>query len=43
VSFEHLAAAYGWGYQRITNRGELDAVLTAPVGAPTIIEVALNA
>ena len=43
VSFEHLAAAYGWGYQCITNRGELDAVLTAPVGAPTIIEVALNA
>jgi 2-succinyl-5-enolpyruvyl-6-hydroxy-3-cyclohexene-1-carboxylate synthase len=42
VSFEHLAAAYGWGYQRVTNRGELDAVLTAPVVGLSIIEVTLQ-
>jgi len=43
VSFEHLATAYGWGYQLITNRGELEAVLTAPVNEPTVVEVALFA
>jgi len=42
VSFEHLAGAYGWSYLRVTNRGELDAVLTAPVTEPAIVEVALQ-
>lgn len=42
VSFEHLAAAYGWSYTQVTNRGELDAVLTAPVEGLGIVEVRLN-
>lgn len=42
VSFEHLAAAYGWRYVRVMNRGELDAVLTAPVTGPEIVEVTLQ-
>ncbi len=40
VSFEALAAAYGWTYLRATNRGELDQALTASAG-PTLIEVPL--
>ena len=40
VSFEALAAAYGWTYLRAANRGELDQALTAPAG-PTLIEVPL--
>jgi 2-succinyl-5-enolpyruvyl-6-hydroxy-3-cyclohexene-1-carboxylate synthase len=40
VSFELLAAAYGWTYLRATNRGELDQALTASTG-PTLIEVPL--
>jgi 2-succinyl-5-enolpyruvyl-6-hydroxy-3-cyclohexene-1-carboxylate synthase len=40
VSLEHLAAAYGWEYRRVSTRGELDQALTA-VAAPTIIEVPL--
>jgi 2-succinyl-5-enolpyruvyl-6-hydroxy-3-cyclohexene-1-carboxylate synthase len=40
VSFEALAAAYGWTYLRATNRGELDQALTASTG-PTLIEVPL--
>jgi 2-succinyl-5-enolpyruvyl-6-hydroxy-3-cyclohexene-1-carboxylate synthase len=40
VSFEALAAAYGWTYLRATNRGELDQALTASIG-PTLIEVPL--
>jgi 2-succinyl-5-enolpyruvyl-6-hydroxy-3-cyclohexene-1-carboxylate synthase len=40
VSFEQLAAAYGWTYLRATNRGELDQALTASTG-PTLIEVPL--
>jgi 2-succinyl-5-enolpyruvyl-6-hydroxy-3-cyclohexene-1-carboxylate synthase len=40
VSFEALAAAYGWAYLRATNRGELDQALTASTG-PTLIEVPL--
>lgn len=42
VSFEHLAAAYRWQYQRVTNRGELEAVLTAPVDGLSIVEVSLH-
>jgi len=40
VSLEHLAAAYGWGYLKATNRGELDQALTASL-EPTVIEVPL--
>lgn len=41
VSLEHLAAAYGWEYRRLANRGELDAGLGAS-DAPTLIEVPLE-
>jgi 2-succinyl-5-enolpyruvyl-6-hydroxy-3-cyclohexene-1-carboxylate synthase len=41
VSFEALAAAYGWTYLRAVNRGELDQALTASTG-PTLIEVPLQ-
>ena len=38
VSLEQLAAAYGWTYRRVANRGDLDAALT-PTEGPTLIEV----
>jgi 2-succinyl-5-enolpyruvyl-6-hydroxy-3-cyclohexene-1-carboxylate synthase len=41
ASIEQLAAAYGWDYRRVANRGELDAALTA-TDAPTIVEVPLT-
>jgi 2-succinyl-5-enolpyruvyl-6-hydroxy-3-cyclohexene-1-carboxylate synthase len=41
VSLEHLAAAYGWEYRLIANRGELDSSLT-PGAGPTLIEVPLT-
>ena len=41
VSFEQLAAAYGWEYRLLRNRGELDSGLTAS-NAPTLIEVPLT-
>ena len=40
VSFEQLAAAYGWAYIKVTNRGELDEALT-PTEGVTLIEVPL--
>lgn len=40
VSLSHLAAAYGWQYKKVTNRGELDDALT-PTENPTLIEVPL--
>ncbi|MBC7590213.1 MAG: 2-succinyl-5-enolpyruvyl-6-hydroxy-3-cyclohexene-1-carboxylic-acid synthase [Salinibacterium sp.] len=40
VSIEHLAAAYGWSYLRVENRGGLDQALTASTGQ-TVIEVLL--
>jgi len=40
VSFESLAAAYGWTYLRAANRGQLDQALTAS-DVPTLIEVPL--
>jgi 2-succinyl-5-enolpyruvyl-6-hydroxy-3-cyclohexene-1-carboxylate synthase len=40
VDFEHIAAAYGWEYRRVANRGELEAALT-PTEQPVLIEVAL--
>lgn len=42
VSFEHLARAYGWQYQLVTNRGELDAVLTSPVDGLSLVELTLQ-
>lgn len=41
ATIEHLAAAYGWEYQRISTRGELEQLLTVPVAAPCIVEVPL--
>jgi 2-succinyl-5-enolpyruvyl-6-hydroxy-3-cyclohexene-1-carboxylate synthase len=40
VSIEQLAAAYGWEYRHVANRGELDSSLSAS-DTPTIIEVPL--
>lgn len=41
VSFEHLAAAYGWSYQRVATRAELERTLTAPVTGLSVLEVTL--
>ena len=41
VNLEQLAAAYGWVYKKVTNRGELDEALT-PTEATTLIEVPLR-
>lgn len=41
VSFEHLAAAYGWSYQTVDTRAELERTLTAPVAGLTLLEVTL--
>jgi 2-succinyl-5-enolpyruvyl-6-hydroxy-3-cyclohexene-1-carboxylate synthase len=41
VDLEHLAAAYGWSYKRVTNRGQLDEMLTPSEGL-TIVEVPLE-
>ncbi len=41
VDLAQLAAAYGWGYARAENRGELDAVFTTPVAGPMLVEVPL--
>ncbi|MGL4339784.1 MAG: 2-succinyl-5-enolpyruvyl-6-hydroxy-3-cyclohexene-1-carboxylic-acid synthase [Rhodoglobus sp.] len=40
VSIEQLAAAYGWLYTRVENRGQLDQALTAAT-APMMVEVPL--
>ena len=40
VSLEQLAAAYGWNYKRVANRGDLDSALT-PIDGTTLIEVPL--
>ena len=40
VSLEQLAAAYGWAYKLVSNRGELDEALT-PTEGTTLIEVPL--
>jgi 2-succinyl-5-enolpyruvyl-6-hydroxy-3-cyclohexene-1-carboxylate synthase len=36
-----LAAAYGWAYERVGNRGALDRALTAPAPGPSLLEVPL--
>ncbi|MFC4222760.1 2-succinyl-5-enolpyruvyl-6-hydroxy-3-cyclohexene-1-carboxylate synthase [Lysinibacter cavernae] len=41
VSIESLATAYGWSYTRVTNRGELEKLLTVPVTGPSLVEVSL--
>ena len=41
VDVEKLAAAYGWAYKRVDNRGQLDESLT-PTLEPTIVEVPLQ-
>jgi 2-succinyl-5-enolpyruvyl-6-hydroxy-3-cyclohexene-1-carboxylate synthase len=41
ASIEQLAAAYGWGYTLVRNRGDLDAALT-PADGPMLIEVPLE-
>lgn len=43
VDVAALAAAYGWRYRRVTNRGELDQALSEVPTEPTIIEVPLPA
>jgi 2-succinyl-5-enolpyruvyl-6-hydroxy-3-cyclohexene-1-carboxylate synthase len=40
VSIEQLAAAYGWSYLRVDNRGQLDQALTASTGQ-LIVDVPL--
>jgi 2-succinyl-5-enolpyruvyl-6-hydroxy-3-cyclohexene-1-carboxylate synthase len=40
VSFEHLAAAYGWEYRHVANRGQLEEALAASE-RPTLVEVPL--
>jgi 2-succinyl-5-enolpyruvyl-6-hydroxy-3-cyclohexene-1-carboxylate synthase len=41
VDLAALAAAYGWAYQRVTTRGDLDRALTAPAAGPSLLEVPL--
>lgn len=42
VDFSALAAAYGWGYVRVTTRGELDEALTGRIDGPQLVEVPLE-
>ncbi|MCU1476049.1 MAG: 2-succinyl-5-enolpyruvyl-6-hydroxy-3-cyclohexene-carboxylate synthase [Subtercola sp.] len=41
VDLAALAAAYGWHYEKVTTRSELDRALTSPVTGPSIVEVPL--
>src|SRR5690606_34132048 len=41
VGLASLAAAYGWGYARVTTPAALEAALTAPNDEPRIIEAPL--
>lgn len=41
VDFAALAAAYGWEYRRVANRGELDPALT-PSDGRVLLEVPLE-
>ncbi|GAB2797075.1 2-succinyl-5-enolpyruvyl-6-hydroxy-3-cyclohexene-1-carboxylic-acid synthase [Nonlabens tegetincola] len=38
-----LAAAYGWEYRLVAERGELERLFTAPVTGPMLVEVPLDA
>nr|WP_238476231.1 2-succinyl-5-enolpyruvyl-6-hydroxy-3-cyclohexene-1-carboxylic-acid synthase [Agromyces mariniharenae] len=42
VDLAALAAAYGWGYVRVTTRGELDEALTGRIDGPQLVEVPLE-
>ena len=42
VNLEALATAYGWAYERITTRGDLERLLTTPVTEPKVVEVPLG-
>lgn len=42
VDFAALAAAYAWGYVRVTTRGELDEALTGRIDGPQLVEVPLE-
>lgn len=42
AGLEQLAAAYGWGHERVTTRAALDQALTSAVGGCRIIEVPLD-
>ena len=37
-----LAGAYGWEYQLVETRGDLERLLTTPVAGPTLVEVPLT-
>ncbi len=41
ANLEHLAAAYGWDYQRAETRKDFEQLFTAAVTGPTLIEVPL--
>lgn len=41
VSFDQLAAAYGWNFQRVSTRSELEGVFTTPVEGLSVVEVTL--
>jgi len=41
VDLGALAAAYGWAYERVTSRGDLEKALTAPPPGPSLLEVPL--
>jgi 2-succinyl-5-enolpyruvyl-6-hydroxy-3-cyclohexene-1-carboxylate synthase len=41
VDLEALAAAYGWTYQRVTRRSDLERVLTTPEPGRSLVEVPL--
>ncbi len=41
VDLAALARAYGWAYQRVTTRSELDQALTAPYPGRSLVEVPL--
>lgn len=41
ADFAALAAAYGWEYRRVADRGELSRLLTEPVPGPMLVEIPL--
>lgn len=41
VDLEALASAYGWEYQKVSTRVELERLFTAPVTGPMLVEVPL--
>lgn len=41
VGLAQLAAAYGWEYQRVETRVELERLFTVPVASPALVEIPL--